>query len=166
MTSTHHSPLARHIRTAKVMGALPLVALVALTCAACGGAASTVTTAPPFAGAEPRGIARGHPAAATSVSIDATAPLTQRVKAGFDPQFSVRIPAGWTSVLRDVSAFQVYTGNEEYEITFDHTYRSKESVAHAIGRLTSTTGSRRARWRAWSSAAGRAKGSSGAHRPR
>jgi len=34
----------------------------------------------------------------------------------------------------------VYAGNEDFEITFDHTYRSKESVAHAIARLSSTDG--------------------------
>lgn len=78
--------------------------------------------------------------AGTNVSINPRAPLTQKVDAGFDPPFTLRIPARWTSVLRDVSAFQVYAGNEDYEITFDHTYRSKESVAHAIARLTKTDG--------------------------
>ena len=50
------------------------------------------------------------------------------------------IPARWTAVLRDRTAFQVYAGSEDYEITFDHTYRSKESVEQAVARLRSTDG--------------------------
>jgi hypothetical protein len=72
--------------------------------------------------------------------IDPRAPLSQPVEAGFDPPFSLRIPADWTSVLRDRSAYQVYAGNEDYEITFDHTYREKESVAAAVRRLRATPG--------------------------
>ena len=74
------------------------------------------------------------------VSVNPRAPLTQRVDAGLDPPFTMRIPQHWTAVLRDVSAFQAYAGNEDFEITFDHTYRSKESVAHAIARLVRTAG--------------------------
>jgi hypothetical protein len=52
----------------------------------------------------------------------------------------MRVPKGWTAVLRDRAAYQVYAGNEDYEITFDHTYTSKESVTEAIARLKATTG--------------------------
>jgi hypothetical protein len=76
----------------------------------------------------------------TNASINPRAALSQTVDAGFDPPFTLRIPAHWTGVLRDVSGFQVYAGSEDFEITFDHTYRSKESVAHAIARLLRTDG--------------------------
>jgi hypothetical protein len=75
-----------------------------------------------------------------TLTIDPQAPLTQRVRSAFYEPFTVRLPAGWTSVLRDKAAYQVYTGNEEYEITFDHTYTLKESVSEAIARLKETPG--------------------------
>jgi hypothetical protein len=76
----------------------------------------------------------------TDGAIKPRAPLPQHVDAEFDPPFTVRIPAGWTAVLRDRSAFQAYAGTEDYEITFDHTYRSEESVTRALARLMRTDG--------------------------
>jgi len=76
---------------------------------------------------------------ATSV-IDTGAALTQTVDAAFDPPFTILIPADWTGVLRDKWAFQAYFGNEDFEITFDHTYQEKESVDTAISRLAATAG--------------------------
>jgi hypothetical protein len=125
---------------------LAMLLPLAIVPAGCGGdspaatasvSASPSSSAPPSNAAAPEGT---EPSAVPEVSINARAPLTQTVDAGFDPSFTLRIPARWTSVLRDVSAFQVYTGNEDFEITFDHTYRSKESLAHALARLRSTEG--------------------------
>jgi hypothetical protein len=76
----------------------------------------------------------------TKVAIDADATLAQTVDAKFDPPFTLQIPGDWTGVLRDRWAFQAYAGNEEFEITFDHTYQEKESVDEAIARLTHTEG--------------------------
>jgi hypothetical protein len=123
-----------------------LLATVALIAAACGGSPSASTTpesssgsssAPASATAAP---ADPDESAGTKTSINPRAHLTQIVEARFDPPFRLRIPARWTSVLRDRSAFQVYAGSEDFEITFDHTYRSKESLAHAIARLVRTEG--------------------------
>lgn len=83
-------------------------------------------------------VATVAPTAVTS--IDPQAPLTQTVAPAFDPPFTLLIPADWTAVLRDIWAFQAYAGNEDFEITFDHTYRAKESVDDAISRLSGTTG--------------------------
>ena len=144
MTSTTDHPMARNDRAGRLAAAGALLIAVAVVTAACGGDSSaTTTTAPP---SSPAGSSTPSSAPADDEQADATrlinprAPLTQFVEAGFDPPFSLRIPARWTSVLRDRSAFQVYVGNEEYLITFDHTYRLEESVADAIGRLTSTAG--------------------------
>ena len=62
------------------------------------------------------------------------------IDAAFDPPFTVLIPADWTGVLRDKWAFQAYFGNEDFEVTFDHTYQEKESVDTAISRLAATAG--------------------------
>ena len=76
----------------------------------------------------------------TTVAIDADATLAQPVRAHFDPPFTLQIPSDWTGVLRDRWAFQAYAGNEAFEITFDHTYETKESVDEAIARLKETKG--------------------------
>jgi hypothetical protein len=118
---------------------LTVLVPVALISAACGGD-STATTAPesparsssatPSTGtpstAAPSAVA--DESAATDESIDPLSPLRRTVDAAFDPPFTLRIPARWTAVLRDRSAFQVYAGNEDYEITFDHTYRSGKQL--------------------------------------
>ena len=77
---------------------------------------------------------------ATKVVIDADATLSQTVDAKFDPPFTLQIPGDWTAVLRDRWAFQTFAGNEEFEITFDHTHQEQESVDEAIARLTHTEG--------------------------
>jgi hypothetical protein len=127
----------RRVRVCWLIILLP----VAVVAAACGGGSpatsssssnsAPATTVPPVPTDEPAGL---------TASIDPLAPLTQTVKAGFDPPFTLRIPDDWTGVLRDISAFQAYAGNEDFEITFDHTYRSKESLEEAIARLTGTQG--------------------------
>lgn len=58
----------------------------------------------------------------------------------FQPPLTLTLPAGWFPTERDSSALQVYIGDEEHEITFDHTYTRKESVADAIARLKKTDG--------------------------
>ena len=121
----------------------PLLLLtVLLGAAACGG--SDGSTASPMPPATSDAVS-ASPAAVTSsasptLTIDPQAPLTQRVRSAFYEPFTLRLPEGWTSVLRDKAAYQVYTGNEEYEITFDHTYTSEESVAEAIARLKEAPG--------------------------
>jgi hypothetical protein len=72
--------------------------------------------------------------------IDPEARLTQNVDTGFDPPFTLQIPADWTGVLRDPSAFQAYAGQEDFEITFDHTYRQQESVDEGVARMADTAG--------------------------
>ena len=150
-TSTAHTGVAAAegdtVRASHPCRGLLLAGLipVALIAAACGGDSSATTTpASPRSSSAPSSTAT--PSASTDESAGATSsinpqtPLTQAVDARFDPPFTLRIPARWTAVLRDRSAFQVYAGNEDFEITFDHTYRSKESVGHAIARLLSTDG--------------------------
>jgi hypothetical protein len=110
---------------------------IVVVSAGCGGASSPTSSAPSPTTAPP---AATDESSGSNASINPRAPLTQTVHARFDPPFTLRIPAHWTAVLRDVSAFQAYAGNEDFEITFDHTYRSKESVAHAIARLLRTDG--------------------------
>jgi hypothetical protein len=126
-----------------------LVPLAALT-GACGGESadsrSSPTSASPSssdsASATTAPVATAGTVASSpaSTTIAADAPLTQTVPSKFDPPFTVRIPADWTAVLRDRWAFQTYAGNEDYEITFDHTYQTKESVADGINRLKRTKG--------------------------
>jgi len=68
-----------------------------------------------------------------------TKPFTTQL---FTPGFSLRLPAAWTAVERDVAAFQAYLGDEDFEITMDHTYRQPESVAQGVARLSATPGAR------------------------
>jgi hypothetical protein len=126
------------------LGLAGLLVIVGAITAACGGGSEAAATSKrpksSTVSSVPSPLAAETEPADPPLVISPRAPLTQPVDAGFDPPFSLRIPARWTSVLRDVSAFQVYAGKEEYEITFDHTYRHKESVAHAVRRLTATAG--------------------------
>jgi hypothetical protein len=55
----------------------------------------------------------------------------------FRPAFRVSLPADWVPVERDAAAFQIYLGNEEYEITIDHTYQQPETAEAAMARLLS-----------------------------
>jgi hypothetical protein len=75
--------------------------------------------------------------------LDPAVPLTKTyATTGFTPPLTLRLPADWTTAERDVSAFQAYAGDEEHELTFDHTYQQKETVAVAIERLRRTPGLR------------------------
>jgi len=108
---------------------------VALLCCGCsssgqGAASSPSPTEPGFTVAPPPTL---DPAAAL------TKPFTTTL---FRPGFSLRLPAAWTAVERDVSAFQAYLGDEDFEITFDHTYQRHESVAQGVARLSATPGAR------------------------
>ena len=127
---------------------MSLTMLVALTALLVGCGAepdgSTSASTPsaseasaPIENSAPVVVAESSP---TKVAIDVDAKLAQTVDAKFDPPFTLQIPDDWTGILRDRWAFQAYAGNEEFEITFDHTYQKKESVDEAIARLTRTDG--------------------------
>jgi hypothetical protein len=127
---------------------LVILAFLAMLGTGCGTDASS-TARPPLpsesamptsATPSPTPVAAASEPAGGTVAIDPDAALTQKAEAGFDPPFTLRIPGAWTAVLRDRSAYQVYAGNEEFEITFDHTYRQRESVRQAIERLERTPG--------------------------
>lgn len=137
----------------------PVVALLALSVVvtACGsdsaattqpssGSTSALTASSPSTSSPSTSSASTETAAVTvastadPVQIDPQAALTQAVDSAFDPPFSLQIPADWTAVLRDRWAFQAYAGNEDFEITFDHTYQEKESVDEGIARLAATAG--------------------------
>jgi hypothetical protein len=148
MTSTANQtePRERRRRACRLAAACALSLAATMLSAACGGTSSPTTAAASTSRSSSAPLSTATPPDApdestgANASINPRAPLSQEVDAGFDPPFTLRIPADWTAVLRDVSAFQVYAGNEDFEITFDHTYRSKESVAHAIARLLGTDG--------------------------
>jgi hypothetical protein len=73
--------------------------------------------------------------------IDPNVPLTQTYSTTvFRPPLTVRLPAGWFPTERDESAFQMYAGDEDYEITFGRDSPGKESVAETIARLKKTEG--------------------------
>ena len=118
--------------------AVPLTALLV----GCGSESDDSTSASTPSASEASAVETSVVAESspTKVAIDADATLTQTVDAKFDPPFTLQIPGDWTGVLRDRWAFQAYAGNEEFEITFDHTYQKKESVDEAIARLTKTEG--------------------------
>jgi hypothetical protein len=106
---------------------------VALLCCGCSGSSQSATaspspTEPGFTLAPPPTL---DPAAAL------TKPFTTTV---YEPGFSLRLPAEWTAVERDVSAFQAYVGDEDAEITFDHDYRARETVEQGIARIRRTPG--------------------------
>ena len=53
----------------------------------------------------------------------------------FVPGFRLKVPAGWITIERDPAAFQVYFGEEDHEITIDHTYQKPETASGAMARL-------------------------------
>ena len=106
---------------------------VALLCCGCSGsgqdaAATPTPTEPGFTLAPPPTL---DPAAALTKPFTTTA---------FKPGFSLRLPATWIAVERDVSSFQAYLGDEDVEITLDHSYQRKESVPAGVARLSATPG--------------------------
>ncbi len=124
--------------------------------AACGSSVSAPTGSPvaptgstaalpsPTASSAPTRSAAPRPSPRPTPSpppIDPDQPLTQAYSTtSYAPPFRISIPADWTAVERDAAAFQVYQGNEDYEITLDHTYTEKETVAEAIARLKGAAG--------------------------
>ena len=89
--------------------------------------------------------ARGTPTPTSAFTLPPRATLDPRAAltrafatTTFRPGFSLRLPAGWSPVERRVDAFQAYLGDEELEITLDHSYRRRESVARGVARLRAT----------------------------
>jgi hypothetical protein len=126
--------------TAVVLRSSAVVALaVALVCGGCSG----------DDGASPRGTPSTTPSGsaepaftpAAPPTLDPAAALTQPVTTKvFQPGFSLRLPADWLPAERDASAFQAYLGDEDVEITLDHTYRKRETVDQGVARLSATSG--------------------------
>ena len=119
----------RHLR-------LVAIAVLALSGTACSGSSDSgarASTSP---------SASGSPAPTASfAAFDPNVRLTQTYRTTiFQPPLIVKLPADWYPTERDAAAFQMYAGDEDYEITFDHTYTRKESVADAIARLKKTEG--------------------------
>ena len=132
-------PTCPEPRVRRAVAAVALVPVL-VAAAACGGSDRSNVPAAPSPSATSAAPASQTSPARPGLEIDPRAPLTQKVRSAFYEPFTLRIPEGWTSVLRDVAAYQVYVGNEEYEITFDHTYTAKESVTEAVSRLKATPG--------------------------
>jgi hypothetical protein len=70
------------------------------------------------------------------ISFDPAADLvTTFDSAVFQPAFTIKLPADWTTAERDAEAFQIYFGAEDYELTIDHTYHARETATAAMARL-------------------------------
>ena len=112
--------------------ALLRVALILSTAgvAACGGASAspTPTVATPATVAPAKTL---DPAASLEVTKET---------AVFKPALRLKIPAGWFSIERDAAAFQVWLDEEKYEITFDSTYQTPETIDVAVARLRGAAG--------------------------
>lgn len=107
---------------------------VALLCTGCSGSDGTGATSSPSP-TEPGFTVAPPP------TLDPTATLTQSFTTKvFKPAFSMRLPDAWTAVERDVAAFQAYLGDEDFEITFDGTFRRAETVDQGVARLSRTPG--------------------------
>jgi hypothetical protein len=106
--------------------------------------ASTACSGSSDAGAQAAATPSAEASAAPSPSVDPIDPdvaLTQAYSTTvFQPPLTVKLPADWYPTERDASAFQMYVGDENYEITFDTTSKRKETVAGAIARLKATEG--------------------------
>jgi hypothetical protein len=77
----------------------------------------------------------GSPAV-TGVPFDPAAALdTTFVSKIFTPAFRVKLPAYWIAIERDAIGFQIYFGDEDYEITIDSTYKQVETAEAAMARL-------------------------------
>ena len=116
-----------------------LLAALTMTVTACGGSSGSGGDASASSPTASTGAAVPSPSALT---LDPRDPLAKKYSTTiFKPAMTLQLPAAWTTAERDETAFQMYLGpNEEYELTFDHTYAKKESVAAAIARLKATTG--------------------------
>jgi hypothetical protein len=81
---------------------------------------------------------RPSPSPVAGPSFDPAAELDTTFNSRiFRPAFRVSLPADWVPIERDAAAFQIYLGNEEYEITIDHTYQQAETAEAAMARLLS-----------------------------
>ena len=113
-------------------GLLAAAALLVASTACSGSSATGASDAPTTAAAAP---------SPSPDVLDTNVPLTQPYRTTeFEPALSVRLPADWFTAERDVSAFQMYAGDEDYEITFGHDSPRKETVAEAIAALKKTEG--------------------------
>jgi hypothetical protein len=121
-----------------------VIAAVILASAAvgCSGSSAGSADGTPTPGAAESPAALVAPSTSPSgLLLTPTVPLTQVYATKiFRPPLTVHVPPGWTTVERDPSAFQMYLGDEEYELTLDHTYTRKESVSAAIARLKKAEG--------------------------
>jgi hypothetical protein len=98
-------------------------------------AGCTTTPAPPSA-REPtaRPTSSGTPPPVGSFDPTAALAVTFESKI-FDPPFRISKPANWVAAERDAAAFQLYYGDEDFEITIDHTYQHAETAEAAMARL-------------------------------
>ena len=113
-----------------------VAAVMMLAATACSGSSGAGAAA----SATPSAQASARPSQSVIV-IDPNVPLTQTYRTTtFRPPLTLKLPADWYPTERDESAFQVYAGDEEHEITFDSTLTRKESVTDAIARLKKTEG--------------------------
>lgn len=89
--------------------------------------------------ASPGGPANATPTGsgpAAGVPFDPAADLDATFESEvFLPAFRVSLPPDWVPIERDAAAFQIYFGNEDYEITIDHTYQRPETAEAAMARL-------------------------------
>jgi hypothetical protein len=137
-----HGPATPQARLPRVAVAVVL-GLVVAGCAtppsapssAGSTASATAVTASPSASPAPSG-ARPSTGPVARASFDPKAALvTTFASKIFVPGFRLKMPAGWIAIERDSAAFQVYFGEEDDEITIDHTYRKPETPTAAMARL-------------------------------
>jgi hypothetical protein len=101
----------------------------------------TATSSSPSAAAT--AASGGQPSSTASVSspaaratLDPAAELDTTFDSKiFRPAIRIKLPSAWIAVERDPEAFQMYFGDEDYEITIDHTYHHPETAAAAMARL-------------------------------
>jgi hypothetical protein len=112
------------------------VALLASGCSGSDGPSASATRSAAPSSTPSAGVPSAPPA-----TIDPAVPLTKTFTTKvFRPGLSLRLPADWYPTERDVSAFQAYRGDEDFEITLDHSYQKKESVDQGVARLSATQG--------------------------
>ena len=137
-----HGPAAPLARLPSVAAAVVL-ALVTVGCAtppsapSSGGSIATATALTPGPSSSPApSAARPTTSPVARASFDPKAALvTTFASKIYDPGFRLKMPAGWTAIERDPTAFQVYFGEEVDEITIDHTYQKPETPSAAMARL-------------------------------
>jgi hypothetical protein len=136
-----HGPAAPQARLPSVV-VVAVLGLVVAGCATPPSAPSsagsivsaTALTARPSASPAPSARPSTGPVARASFDPKAALVTTFASKI-FVPGFRLKMPAGWIAIERDAAAFQVYFGEEDDEITIDHTYRKPETPTAAMARL-------------------------------